>query len=148
MAMLTLSDLQEYMPDVLDYGILDFSSEIAKTQEDIYRRLRVEWWPTWKANRYDIVVRGINIEMNSALLTDSQFTRAAVYYCLFQHILPKFTTHAVEGDKFSEMIKFYSARFESEFSMVLRDGVEYDYNNDSVIDVGEKQPQYFLRLQR
>ena len=148
MSMLTITDIQDYMPDVLDYGILDFTDEISKTVQDIYRRLRVEWWPTWKANRYDIVVRGITVEMNADLLTDSQFTRASVYYCLAEHILPKFTTHSVEGDKFTEMIKFYNSKFENEFNMVLRDGVEYDYNGDNTIDTAEKQPQYFLRLQR
>lgn len=146
--MLTIADIQDYMPDVLDYGILNFAPEIARTEEDIRRRLRVEWWPTWKANRYDIVVRGITVEMNPNLLTDSQFTRASVYLCLAEHVLPKFTTHAVEGDKFSEMIKFYHSKFETEFSMVLRDGVEYDYNEDNTVGVDEKQPQYFLRLQR
>jgi len=146
--MLTIQDIQDYVPDVLDYGILDFSDEIAKTVEDIYRRLRVEWWPTWRANRYDITVRGIAVEMDSTLLTQTQFTRAAVYYALSEHILPKFTQHSVEGDKFSEMIKFYSQKFEHEFSMVLRDGVEYDYNNDDVIENHERTPQYFLRLQR
>lgn len=148
MSMLTISNIQEYVPDVLDYGILDFTAEIQKTQSDIYRRLRVEWWPTWKANRYDIVVRGSSVEMDTDLLTDSQFTRAASYYCLAEHILPKFTTHAIEGDKFTEMIKFYSSKFENEFNMVLRDGVEYDYNDDGVVANNEKQPQYFMRLQR
>lgn len=148
MAMLTISDIQDYVPDVLDYGIQDFSAEITKTEQDIYRLLRVRWWPTWKANRYDIVVRGITVEMDSDLLTDTQFTRAAVYYAMAEHILPKLSQFQPDGDKFMEMIKFYSTRFDQEFSLVLQDGVEYDYNGDGTVDVAEKQPQYFLRLQR
>lgn len=148
MTMLTITDIEKYMPDVREYGILDFSEEIALTTEDIYRRLRVEWWPTWRANRYDITVRSNNVEMDSTLITDQQFTRAACYYALFYHILPKFTVHSVEGDKFGEMIKFYQEKFNDEWTMVLRDGVEYDYNDDSTVDVGEKQSQYFMRLQR
>lgn len=148
MAMLTITDIQEYVPDVLDYGIQDFTAEIAKTEQDIYRLLRVRWWPTWKANRYDIVVRGITIEMNTSLLTATQFTRAAVYYCMAEHILPKLSQFQPDGDKFQEMMKHYRTSFETEFSLVLQDGVEYDYNDDGTVDVAEKQPQYFLRLQR
>lgn len=148
MAMLTISDIQDYVPDVLDYGIQDFDAEITKTEQDVYRFLRVRWWPTWKANRYDIVVRGINVEMNEDLLTVTQFTRAAVYHCMAEHILPKLSQFQPDGDKFLVMQEFYKKRFEEEFDMVIRDGVEYDYNDDGIVDVAEKTPQYFLRLQR
>lgn len=148
MAMLTITDIQEYVPDILEYGITDFEAEISKTTEDIYRLLRIRWWPSWKSNRYDIVVRGIGVEMNQALLTDSQFTRAAVYHCLAEHILPKLSKFQPEGDKFNQMMAHFRSQFEQEFSLVLQDGVEYDYDDDGTIVAGEKQPQYFLRLQR
>jgi len=148
MTMLTITDIQEYVPDVLEYGITDFTDEIAKTEQDIYRQLRIRWWPTWKSNRYDIVVRGIAVEMDAALLTVSQFTRAAVYLCMADHILPKLSKFQPEGDKFKEMMQHFTTQFEREFQLVLQDGVEYDYNDDGTVEAGERQPQYFLRLQR
>jgi hypothetical protein len=64
------------------------------------------------------------------------------------HILPKFSKFQPEGDKFKEMMQHFTTQFEREFQLVLQDGVEYDYNDDGTVEVGERQPQYFMRLQR
>jgi len=46
MAYFTEANIKEYFPDLHEYGIQDFSDVIAKTEEDIYRLLRIEWYPT------------------------------------------------------------------------------------------------------
>lgn len=151
MTMSTDQDIQEYMPDLYDYGIQDFSADHAKTRQDIFRRLRVEWWPKHRPWTTDITIVGsawTQPEMDETLLTESQFTRAAVFHVLAYYILPKLMKFDPEGDRFENMQKHYKARFEEEFDLVLRDGVEYDANDDGTIETGEKQATHFMRLVR
>jgi hypothetical protein len=43
---------------------------------------------------------------------------------------------------------YYKERFQEEFDLCLRQGVKYDYNQDSVIQDAEKTPVHFNRLVR
>ena len=45
-------------------------------------------------------------------------------------------------------MKYYKSRFDEEFDLVLRDGVDYDLNNDNIITDSERAPNVFLRLVR
>jgi hypothetical protein len=137
MAFSSDTDLLDYVPDILDLGIDSFASEHARAQADIERELRIGWWDK----------KGLAGEMNSAYLTDSQFTRCASYLVLWKYALPQLTNW-VEGDRYQSMIGFYKARYGEEIESILRDGVEYDANNDDVIDNKEKQSIHHGRLNR
>ena len=142
------NDIIEYMPDLYDYGIQDFSADHAKTQDDILRRLRIEWWPRLQPWKYDIRYVNNAPEMDSTLLTDSQWTRSAVFHVLAYYILPKLAKFDPEGDRFENMMKHYKSRFEEEFNLVLKDGVEYDLNYDNTVSISEKASTEFMRLVR
>lgn len=140
MSMSTDNDILEYMPDLNDYGIQGFSNEHAKTRNDILRRLRIEWYPRHRGNA--------STEMNASLLTESQFTRVAVFHVLSYYILPKLTQFTTDGDRFRVMLDFYKDRYEEEFDLILRDGIEYDADSSGAITDSEKSPEVFLKLER
>ena len=146
--MLTINDIIEYYPDVQEYGIIEFESYFTKTQNDIYRLLEIRWWPVRSKSDYRITDIRIYDEMNSAKLTDSQFTRAAVFHCLSYYILPQLTKFDPDGDRFQEQMTYFKGRFEEEFDLILRKGVEYDDDNDGVVETSEKQPVHSGRLVR
>jgi hypothetical protein len=148
MTMSTDTDVLEYLPDLYDYGIQDFSDEHEKSRQDIFRRLRVDWWPRHRGTRLDIKALGSEIEMREDRLTESQFTRAAVFHVLAYYILPKLMKFEPEGDRFSQMMTYYRSRWDEEFDMVLRDGVEYDRNDDGEITPNERATNNYLRLVR
>ena len=148
MTMSTDADILDYMPDLHDFGIQDFSADHEKTRQDIFRRLRIEWWPKFRPWKYDIRVLNAYVEMDESLLTESQFTRAAVFHVLAYYILPKLAKFDPEGDRFENMMKHYKTKFEEEFDLVLRDGVEYDRNEDNVVQDAERAPINFGRLVR
>jgi hypothetical protein len=131
------TDLQEVVPDILDFGIPSFADQHSLAQADIERVLRSKWYPKLQ----------LESEMNSTLLTDSQFTKAAAYLVLWKYALPKLTNW-VEGDRFQNMIEFYKSRYSEELESVLQDGVEYDKDQDSVISDEEKRPINHGRLYR
>ena len=137
MAFSTDSDLLNLVPDILELGIESFNREHAKAQNDIERELRVKWWDK----------KGLSGELNSTYLTDSQFTRCSAYLVLWKYALPQLTNW-VDGDRFQSMIDFYKSRYGEELDMILRDGVEYDANNDSVIEQEEKKSIHSGRLAR
>lgn len=137
MAFSTDSDLMEIIPDILSFGIASFSDKHSLAQAEIERELRAKWYPMMK----------LADEMDATLLTASQWTKASAYLVLWKHALPKLTNW-VDGDRFQNMITFYKTRYEEELNAVIRDGVEYDFNNDSVVTESEKAPVYFGRLAR
>lgn len=148
MAFATIDDVLEYEPTIRDYGIHDFDDTLTKAQADVERYLRIHWWPTQQIGKYDITVIGLNSELNADLLTESQFTRATVFYALAYFIFPKLSKFEPELDVFQVKIDYYKSRFQEEITAVIQDGVEYDIDNDGTVTDVEKEPAYFLRLQR
>ena len=137
MAFSTDSDLTALLPDILTLGISSFTDEHARAQADIEREIRNKWWDK----------TGFSGELDTTLLTDSQWTRAASYLVLWRYALPQLTNW-VDGDRFQNMIEFYRARYSEEMDAIFRDGVEYDADNDSTVTNTEKQPRYSGRLFR
>ena len=139
MAMLTESDVTEYQPDILDYGIQDFDESFTKTEADIHRLLRIKWWPVRSGSYY-------NMEVSK--LDETQFTRAAVFHCLAYYLTPKLTKFDPDSDKFNEMMAFYKERFNEEFDLVLEGGVYYDTDGDGTFEESEKVVTHTGRLIR
>lgn len=148
MAFADISDIREYEPDVTNYGIQNFDDALTKAQADVERYLRVNWWPTQQIGRFDITVIGTNMEMDADKLTESQFTRAAVYCALGYYIYPRLSKFEPEMDVFQMKLDYYKKMYAEEIDMVIRDGVEYDLDSSGDITDAEKVPQYFLRLKR
>lgn len=131
------SDLQTIVPDILDLGIDSFADEHAKAEADIKREVRRRWWPR----------TGYKGEMDDSLLTDSQWTRTNAYLVLWKYALPQLTNW-VDGDRFRLMIDFYRDLYGRELESVLADGVEYDFNEDGIIQDTEKDLTFTGRLIR
>jgi hypothetical protein len=145
----TISDIQEYEPDILSFGIPDFDEEITKAQNDVFRDLRIRWWPTYTVGLYDVsrVATGM-VEPDDDLYTASQLTRACVYQALGFHVYPKLSKFDVEQDIFERKMEFYRKEYERELDLILRDGVEYDLDSSGNVDDNEKEPTHYLRLKR
>ena len=138
MAIFTEDNIVEYFPDLHNYWIQDFNDMISKTESDIHRLLRIEWFPTLRVSSGDY---------DPTKVKDSQLTRSAVYYCLFKYILPQLTQWAVEGDSFQTQIEFYSRAFYDEFDLAKRE-LFYDWNNDGAYTEDERELQPSQRLVR
>lgn len=148
MSFATISDIQQYEPDVTNYGIQNFDDALVKAQADVERYLRVHWWPSQQIGRFDITIVGINVEMDATKLTDSQLTRATVYCALGYYIYPRLSKFEPNLDVFQMKMDYYKKMYAEEIQLVIADGVEYDIDNNNVVTDAEKVPQYFLRLKR
>jgi len=136
MTMSTDANLIEYLPEILNYGIDEFTAEHPKARDDILRRLRKEWWNN-KENS--------GSEMTLSLLDETQFTKCASYLVLSEYALPQLTKWNEEGshDRFQVMMKHYTHKYEEEFNSILYDGVKYDDNADGTISASEERPRHF-----
>jgi len=147
--LLTIADIQEYEPDILNYGIPDFDAEITKAQNDVFRDIRIRWWPTQQIGLYDLkYLASGQVEPDEDMYNASQLTRAAVYQCLGFHIYPKLAKFDADQDIFERKMEFYRKDYEREMDLVLRDGVEYDHDSSGNITDAEKEPTHYLRLKR
>ena len=144
-----ISDVKDYEPDITNFGVQDFDEELTKAQNDVFRDLRIRWWPTQQIGLYDIkYVAGGAIEPDEDLYTASQLTRACVYNALGFHISPKLARFEPDLDVFERKMEFYRQEYERELDLVLRDGVEYDRDSSGTITDTEKTATHFLRLKR
>ena len=101
----------------------------------------------------DIEIEGFIVNFKDYVeskLTESQFTRCAVYRVLSEYALPQLTKWNADGeeDKFQVMMDHYDRKYNEEFDSILRDGVEYDFDGDSTVQSDEKQPFHTRRLVR
>lgn len=145
----TISDIQEYEPDILDFGIPDFATEISKAQADVFRDLRIKWWPSQTYGQYDIrILGGGALEPDEDMYNAAQLTRATVYMALGYHIYPKLSTFTEEVDIFERKMQFYRDEYARELDLVLRDGVEYDFDSSGTITEVERETTHYLRLKR
>lgn len=135
MAFSTDWNLQQIVPDILDFGIDNFLDEHATAQSELEREIRNRWWHR----------RGLSGEMDATKLTESQWTKANSYLVLWKYALPKLTNW-VDNDRFLEMIDFYRNRYGEELEAVFADGVEYDTDGDGSVAEIEKKPLPLNRL--
>lgn len=149
-----LTDVQEYQPDIAEYGIASFDTQLQHAEDDVIRQIREEWWERYRHTvRYKDITKITSIEMDSSKLTNSQWTRCVVYKALSDYILPILTKwkdpQGGDGaDTFQVKMDYYRQKYNEEFQAVLRDGVEYDEDSSGTIDTSEKEPIHHLRLVR
>ena len=152
MAFAARTDLITYQPDIGDMGLSTGQLDTYVTQAiaDVQRDIRNKWWSVYHSNQSRNRSYAGGIEIDLTLLTDSQWTRATVYRCLGYYVCPSLTKFNATGeeDRFQHMGRFYRERYEDEFADILRDGFEYDANDDSTISDAEKVAVHSLRLVR
>jgi hypothetical protein len=145
MAYATFDDLKQVEPTIDQYGVLDWDAELARSESEINRVLKVRWYIPYQKSHTEL----INVAFNAALLTPSQFTQATIYHALAYHIAPKLTQFSGgEPDKFQMQMQYYQGRFEHEIDLILREGVRYDIDNNNSVSISESASVTNLRLKR
>ena len=148
------ANMTDYQPDILGYGVTDFDTQLQFAEDDVLRQIREEWWERYRHTvRYKDITKVTSIEMDNTKLTASQWKRATIYKALAEYIYPILTKwkdpQGGDGaDAFQVQMAHYRQKYAEEFQAILRDGVEYDENNDATIQTSEKEPIHHLRLIR
>lgn len=145
MAYATYDDLKQVEANIDEYGVLDWDVELARSETEINRVLKVRWYSAYQAQHPSLA----NAAFDPTLLDSTQFTQATVYHALAYHIAPKLTQFSgAEPDRFQVMMNYYQGRFEHEIDLILREGVRYDINDDNTFASTESKSVTPLRLVR
>jgi len=142
---ITASDVTAYQTDAFDFGIASGASTVtawlAQTTNDIFRDLRIKWWPMYKSNVFTDITVLNTVELEADRVNLDQFTRAGVYLFLGKFFFPALTKFRPEADKdrFERMIEYYNSQYNIEFQKILEDGVEYDSDDSGTISVAERE---------
>ena len=145
------SDVTAYQTDAFDFGIAVGATVVtdwlAQTTNDVFRDLRIKWWPVYKSNIYTDITVLNTAEMTNTKVNLDQFKRAGVYLFLSRFFLPALTKFRPEADKdrFERMIEFYTSQYTKEMQTILEDGVEYDSDAGGTISTSEREPLHGLR---
>jgi hypothetical protein len=148
-------EIAKYQPDAFNFGVGSGDSKVShyitQTTDDIFRQLRIEWFPTYKSNIYTDITVLNTAEMDNTKVNLDQFKRAGVYLFLSRYFLPSLTKFRPEADKdrFERMIEFYNSAYVKEFQTILQDGVEYDSDSGGTVTASEREPLHgYRRLTR
>ena len=144
-------EIETYQPDAFSFGIASNDSKVSyyitQTTNDIFRQLRIEWWPVYKTNVYTDITVLNTAEMVNTKVNLDQFKRAGAYLFMSKFFLPALTKFRPEADKdrFERMIEFYTSQYNKEMKTILEDGVEYDSDAGGTISTSEREPLHGLR---
>ena len=122
----TNETLKQYVTDIFDHNVDNWTEELGLAQSDVIDQVRIRYWNKFhSAPNFD-----------QSKLTETQWTKATVYRALATYILPKLSTFRVD-DVFLEQIKFYKERYGEEMDTQFALGIEYDTNGDDTVSNGE-----------
>ena len=144
-------EIETYQPDVFSFGIASNDSKVSyyitQTTNDIFRQLRIEWWPVYKTNVYTDITVLNTAEMVNTKVNLDQFTRAGVYLFLSRYFLPSLSKFRpeTEKDRFERMSEHYASEYNKEWRAILEDGVEYDSDAGGTISTSERESLHGLR---
>ena len=144
-------EIETYQPDAFSFGIASNDSKVSyyitQTTNDIFRQLRIEWWPVYKTNVYTDITVLNTAEMVNTKINLDQFTRAGVYLFLSRYFLPSLSKFRpeTEKDRFERMGEHYASEYNKEWRAILEDGVEYDSDAGGTISTSEREPLHGLR---
>ena len=148
-------EIETYQPDAFSFGIASNDSKVSyyitQTTNDIFRQLRIEWWPVYKTNVYTDITVLNTAEMVNTKVNLDQFTRAGVYLFLSRYFLPSLSKFRpeTEKDRFERMGEHYASEYNKEWRAILEDGVEYDSDAGGTISASEREPLHgYNRLTR
>ena len=144
MAYATLADLLAVEPNIQEYGVIEWDTEITRSETEVNRIISVRWWPTRRKNRG---LKDADL-IDTTRLDPTQWKQATVYHALAYHICPKLTQFSPDKDKFQIMMDYYRGRFEHEMDLCLREGVRYDTDDNGTFSDEEKASDTSLRLRR
>lgn len=116
----TDEDLVAIVPDIFDHGVESFTAELNRSEDDVQRRIKTDWW---------MISHDPN-DFDATKLKASEHTRTVIYHALAYYILPRLSNFQ-ENDTFQNQMQFYRDRYQEEFKAVLNAGISYDDDGDS-----------------
>ena len=138
-------DLVKIRPGIMDLGVGDWSDQIEEAGSIIDRIIEVDWYRAIAENN-DVDWRTAPFDRELMLNIDTQLKRLGCYKTLELAFL-FLKKHSVD-DAFENERKVFRQMYVDELKQVLASGIDYDWDEDAGIDVGENIIPQVRRLVR
>jgi len=141
----TLTEYEISVVADLPASLADWSSEIAKAQDDILQRIKSDWWEghiagrRYEGNAFPVI--------DEALLNTSILAQITSFQALGYYIMPKLARYSDEADSYTRKIDYYAKRVETEWDKIKSMAL-YDFNGDSTFSDFERTGPMQRRLAR
>jgi len=153
---ITDANLQEFMPDILQMGVLTFAQQNLRASNDVYDRLVNDWWAqaiirgpyVGVATTNDGAFPGRLPPLIVSLLNTPLLAPLVSYRALGRYIMPMLSGDAdANGDMFSRRAERYTRFYNEEWERVIT-GDLYDFNRDGNFTLADRLPPYGRRVKR
>ncbi len=136
MAWATTTDLQDYAPDIIDYGITDWSADIARAEASVLEWVKSNWWYD-QVRRYGMTPATWPMDVN--LLNTDLLKAPTCFRALGWEILPKLAKHSdPDGDGFSRRAEWFRQRYHDTLNEIGKQSL-YDWNKDGTFQDYERR---------
>jgi len=139
------TDLTDIRPEILNYGVTDFSERMEESESIINRALDAKWYRKVAAEAgVDYTETPFDPEL---VISASQLTRLACYKSLeliYLHLMKEFP----EPDAFERQMGIFAKLYKDELAEVLLAGISYDFDESGDISSDERSLPVIRRLVR
>jgi len=147
----TNADLQKLLPDILGYGVADFTDQLTFATADVLELIKVDWWreaandflyynpQTYRGQAYFPT-------MNEAYLNTAKLVNITCYRALAHYIFPMLTLDG-QSEEWNIKMERYQAFYKDEWA-VLKRAALYDFDQDSQFEDLERHDNRGRRVIR
>lgn len=132
------ADLVKIRPNILDYGVPDWTDKRAEAEADVDRDLDINWYRD-AAERRGISWTSTPFN-NTLILTAAQVKKLSIYKT-FVYIYEYLMKDSTEPDAFERQRNYFAKRYREELADVLAVGIDYDWDSSGAIEAAEKYEQ-------
>lgn len=140
-------DLVEVRPDILQLGVDDWTTQIAKATAKIDRDLQTRWYND-NCREYSLDYRETPFDSDLLLNKADQLTDLGVYKSLQLIYLYLAKNAPKDKDAFMSQSMVFRDMYKEELADVLAQGLDYDWDNSGDIGYTEKYMPSQRRLSR
>jgi hypothetical protein len=139
-------DLVKVRPDIMNYGVEDFSDQMEESEDIVERVIETQWYRNVALN-YDIDWRSTPFDSTLLLTATTQLRRVCVYKSL-ELIYLFLMKESKEPDAFERQCGTFKKLYQEEMSEVLRSGLDYDWDETGSLASDERLQPSVRRLYR
>lgn len=142
----TEDDLKKIRPNIMEFGVKDWSDQINEAGDIIDRVLETRWYRRL-AEENGLDWRVISFDRLLLLNASTELVRLGCYKTLELCYL-FLMKHSQEADAFERQRGLFSKLYSGELKDVLDAGFDYDWDQSGAIDPGESKIPQVRRLVR
>ena len=117
------ADLEEIRPDILNYGVSDWTEKIFQAETRVFRTLEARWF---RENRDDFGLTA-DIVFDPELLKDPDQVKLLICYKALEFVYLYLMKDSPQPDPFERQSKIFNGLYKEELATVLASGLDYEW---------------------